>query len=57
VGLGIAWKWEGFGGCIAIGGIICYQMIDPSISKLAGQLLFAVPGLLFILYWLLSRGQ
>ena len=57
IGLGIAWKWEGLGGLITIAGIIIHQIISPSLPKFTGQLLFAIPGLLFLLYWFLSRGQ
>ena len=54
VGLFIAMKWDGLGGLITIGGIAGFHYIrpelffDPMIDGLAA------PGLLFIIYWLLS---
>ncbi|NIM98662.1 MAG: hypothetical protein GTO24_11465 [candidate division Zixibacteria bacterium] len=61
IGLIIAWKWEGLGGMIAVGGAICFHVtmlitggsldINPFIEALA------VPGLLFLTCWLLSRGR
>ena len=59
IGLIIAWKWEGLGGIIAIGSIIAFhlQMLithgKPDFVLLI-ELLVA-PGILFILYWILSR--
>lgn len=55
IGLSLAWKWEGLGGLITIIGIICFHVmrpdliLDPMIDGLA------VPGLLFIVYWLMSE--
>ena len=58
IGYSIAWKWEGLGGAIAIVGIVTAQLISPSpISMFLGQLLFTIPGILFIIYWYLSKGQ
>ena len=58
IGYILAWKWEGLGGIIAIAGIICAQIINPSpLSMFAGQLLFTVPGILFLIYWFLTRGH
>ena len=58
IGYSIAWKWEGLGGVIAIVGIVCSQLINPSpISMFLGQMMFTIPGILFIIYWYLSRGQ
>ena len=56
IGLGIAWKWEGLGGLVIIGGIICSQMIKHG-TILFDPLtfLFGAPGLLFLIYWYLSR--
>ncbi|MBE0639567.1 MAG: hypothetical protein IH598_13705 [Bacteroidales bacterium] len=57
IGLIVAWKWEGVGGLITIAGIVGFHFLrpdllfDPWISGLAA------PGLFFILYWLISRGQ
>jgi hypothetical protein len=59
VGLIIAWKWEGQGGVIAVGSVICFHVtmlitggsldINPFIEGLA------VPGVLFLICWFLSR--
>jgi len=61
IGLIIAWKWEGLGGMIAIGSIICFHVtmlitggsldINPFIDGVAAS------GLLFLVCWLLSRGR
>jgi hypothetical protein len=58
IGYLVAWKWEGLGGLIAIIGILFSQMISPDpFSMFLGQLLFTVPGILFLLYWFLTRRQ
>jgi hypothetical protein len=56
IGLAIAWKWDGLGGLITICGIIGFHIIRPDLlfSLMIDGL--AVPGLFFIIYWLLSRG-
>ena len=59
IGTILAWKWEGPGGIIAIGSIISFhlQMLFTHENldfSLVIELL-AAPGILFILYWLLSR--
>lgn len=61
VGLIIAWKWEGLGGIIAVGSVICFHVImlitggsldiNPFIEGLA------VPGVLFLISWFLSHGR
>ena len=59
IGLIIAWKMEGLGGIIAIASIIGFhlQMLithgKPDFVLLIE--LLAAPGILFILYWILSR--
>ena len=59
IGLIIAWKREGLGGIIAIGSIIGFhlQMLitqgKPDFVLLIE--LLTAPGILFILYWILSR--
>ena len=61
IGLIIAWKWEGLGGIIAIASIIGFhlQMLvkhgKPDFVLFID--LLAAPGILFILYWILSRKQ
>jgi hypothetical protein len=59
IGLILAWKWEGLGGIVAIGSIIGFhlQMLikhgDLDFTLIIE--LLAAPGILFILYWILSR--
>ena len=55
IGLAIAWKWEGLGGLISIGGIIGFHIIRPDLlfDKMIDGL--AAPGLLFLIYWLLTK--
>jgi len=59
IGLIIAWKWEGLGGIIAIGSIIGFHLQMLIIHGKPDFVLFiellAAPGILFILYWILSR--
>lgn len=59
IGLIIAWKREGLGGIIAIGSIIGFhlQMLVTGGNPDFGLFfeLLAAPGILFILYWILSR--
>ena len=59
MGLIIAWKWEGLGGIIAIGSIIGFHLQMLVIHGKPDFVLFiellAAPGILFILYWILSR--
>ncbi|MBE0675221.1 MAG: hypothetical protein IH591_11205 [Bacteroidales bacterium] len=55
IGLGVAWRWEGLGGFLTTAGIIVFYAIRPDLLSnpyIAG---LAFPGLLFILYWFLSR--
>ena len=59
IGLIIAWKREGLGGIIAIASIIGFhlQMLVKHWKPDFGIFfeLLAAPGILFILYWILSR--
>ena len=59
IGLIIAWEREGLGGIIAIAGIIGFhlQMLVTGGNPDFGLFfeLLAAPGILFILYWILSR--
>ena len=55
LGLALAWKWEGLGGLITVLGMIGFHFIrpdlifDPMIDGLA------FPGLLFVIYWIMTR--
>ncbi|MDP8202816.1 MAG: hypothetical protein P9M11_11850 [Candidatus Tenebribacter burtonii] len=59
IGLIIAWWKEGLGGIIATGSIIAFHLIMLIVNSKPDFVLFiellAIPGPLFIIYWLLSR--
>ena len=59
-GLIVAWKWEGLGGMIAIGCQIAWhvtmRITSGSFELILPLAIMAVPGLLFLTYWLLTRG-
>ena len=55
VGLILAWKWEGIGGLIAIGGTIGFFVTIQEYSLLT--VIMAVPALLFLVCWSLSRSR
>ena len=55
-GLSLAWKWEGLGGLMTIIGIMCFHIMRPDLIfdlMIDG---LAAPGLLFMMYWLMSKG-
>lgn len=56
IGLIVAWKWDGLGGVITIIGIISFHVIRPDLIFNLMIDGLAAPGLLFIIYWLISRG-
>ncbi len=59
IGLFVSWWKELIGGIIAVGSIILFNIIDNILSgklKLEFEfLVFAIPGILFILYWYLKN--
>lgn len=58
IGLSIAWKWEGLGGLITTLGIIgLFIMRFDLISNLYIIVGIAPPGILYVLYWYLTKGQ
>jgi len=57
VGLCLAWKWEALGGFIVVGGMIGLFILRPDLISFLFIGAFVVPGLLFIIYWYLSRGM
>lgn len=57
LGMMIAWKWEGLGGSITTGSALALDVIRPDLILDAGIIALAAPGLLFLVCWLLSRGQ
>ena len=56
IGLGLAWKWEGLGGLITVVGITGFHIMrsDLHFNVMIDGL--AAPGLLFLIYWFLTRG-
>jgi hypothetical protein len=50
IGLALAYKWEGIGGIIIIGGLISLHIIRPDIASNLLISAFAIPGLLYIIY-------
>ena len=60
VGLIVAWKWEGLGGIIAVGCRIAWhvtmRITSGSFELILPLAIMAVPGFLFLAYWLLTRG-
>jgi hypothetical protein len=57
IGLAIAWKWEGLGGLITAGGIICLFLMRPDLITSPYLVGAGVTGLLFLVYWVLTRGR
>ena len=57
IGLSIALKWPGLGGLITVGGMIGFHIIRPDLifNPMIDGLM--APGLLYLIYWYLSRGQ
>lgn len=55
VGLAIAWKWEGLGGLITAGAIICLSLFRPDLFRELWIIGMGVIGLMFITYWALTR--
>ncbi len=60
VGYLIAWKNELLGGVVAVGSILAFYLIygallNGSIMQGSAFLVFGIPGLLFLVYGLLSR--
>lgn len=56
VGLALAWKWEGLGGAITTGGIIGLLVMSPASIDNPYFVGIGICGLLFLIYWALSRG-
>jgi len=57
IGVGLAFKWEGLGGLVIIGAIIVTQIADGRLTLDLLTGLFATSGLLFLIYWFISRGK
>lgn len=57
IGVGIAFKWEGLGGLIIIGATIGTHVADGRLTLDLLSGIFLTSGLLFLIYWFLSRVQ
>lgn len=61
IGLIIAWKWEGLGGAMALGGLIAFNILAPASVAKGGNFvitgLYGLPALLFIFCWWQTRKQ
>lgn len=58
LGILIAWKWEGVGGAMIVGGMLAFYAINHLVSGRfpGGALpLFYLPGILFLLCWWQTR--
>jgi len=61
IGLIIAWKWEGLGGAMALGGLIAFNILAPASPARGGIFiiagLYGLPALLFLFCWWQTRKQ
>ena len=57
IGLSIAYKWEGLGGVISTLGILALFVIRPELLKAFFIAFPIVPGILYIVYWVMSRDK
>ena len=55
IGLVIAWKWEGLGGLLSTLGFIILFVIRPELSSSPLLTALALPGLLYLVYWILTK--
>jgi hypothetical protein len=55
IGLCLAWRWEALGGGIALVGILAATILRPWVAVAA--IAMSVPGVLYLLSWLLRRPQ
>jgi hypothetical protein len=58
VGLILAWRWEGWGGGLVVGGIVIFYVtwwLHGKSPRGPFFLIIAGPGFLFLLWWLLRR--
>ena len=55
IGLGLALKWEGLGGLIATLSNVIGFVQNPNLIDNPPSIIMAVPGLLYLTYWLLER--
>jgi len=55
IGLSIAWKWEAVGGLISTLGFILLFVVRPDLSSSPIMTALALPGLLYLVYWILRK--
>lgn len=57
LGMALAWRWEGIGGFITLVSLLLFYLVNRILSpRFPGPALvvFAAPGFLFLLYWLMT---
>ena len=57
IGLAVALKWEGLGGIIILTGLVGIFILVPDLRTNIYMIAPIIPGLLFIIFWLLTKGQ
>ena len=57
IGLFMAFRWEGLGGLVATLSLLGLGFLDPDVFLGSSPffIIFSIPGMLFILYWVLER--
>ena len=55
IGLMVAWRWEGVGGVIALGGYFFSALLNGQVLRTWPYALCLVAGLLFLLSWFMRR--
>ena len=55
IGLLIAMKWPAVGGIISTAGFIGLSMIRPDLISDPTIMVLAVPGILYLVYWIISK--
>lgn len=55
IGLALAYKWEGIGGIITVTGMIGLHVLRPDLASDLIISMFAIPGLLYIIYAVWSK--
>ncbi len=56
-GLIIAWKLEGIGGLIVLGGYLMFAVVNPGSVSMNVVFIFPLTGILFIAYWWILEKQ
>ena len=62
IGFIVAWRREGLGGAITIGSLLAFYsvfvfLLNGNLKQGLGFILFAFPGLLFVISWLMRRAH